>query len=74
MSDSFSVFGKVGTHECDVNNNGAIASQLNSNGDTDVFYSLGVDYLIDESWSVRGELERYEVQDMDYDVASVAVS
>jgi hypothetical protein len=74
VSDSFSVFGKVGTHEFDVNNNGAIASQLNSNGDTDVFYGLGVDYLIDESWSVRGELERYEVQDMDYDVASVAVS
>jgi hypothetical protein len=74
VSDSFSVFGKVGAHEWDVNDNGTIASQMNSNGDTDAFYGLGVDYVIDESWSVRGELERYEVQNLDYDVTSAAVS
>jgi OOP family OmpA-OmpF porin len=61
VSDSISVFGKIGAHEWDVNNNGAIASQLNNNCDTVAFYGLGVDYAIDESWSVRGELERYEV-------------
>ncbi|MFT7495939.1 MAG: OOP family OmpA-OmpF porin [Urechidicola sp.] len=74
VSDSISVFGKVGAHEWDVKDNGTIASQMNSNGDTDAFYGLGVDYVIDESWSVRGELERYEVQNLDYDVASAAVS
>ncbi len=74
VSEKISVFGKVGAHEWDVNNNGAIASQLNSNGDTDAFYGLGVDYAINESWRIRGELKRYEVQELDYDVASTALS
>ncbi len=74
LTSNFSLFGKVGAHDWDADATGSIASQLISDSDTDAFYGVGVNYDINSNWSVRGEVERYEVEDLDIDVISLGVS
>ena len=74
VSNSFSVFGKVGGHEWDADTTGGISGQASSSGDSDAFYGIGAEYRINQSISLRGEIERYEVEDIDVDVATVGIS
>ena len=53
---------------------GAISDRFSDDSDTDVFYGVGAEYLLTGSWSIRGELERYEVDDFDVDLVSVGVA
>ncbi len=74
VSNRFTLFGKVGGHDWDADTTGAVSGQISSDSDTDAFYGLGVEYSISQSISLRGELERYEVEDLDVDVATIGIS
>ena len=41
--------------------------------DTDIFFGAGVEYQISGPWSMRGDLTRYEVDDIDVDVAAIGL-
>lgn len=69
-----SLFGKIGVHEWDADASGTIVSQLNTDDGTDAFFGLGVDYAINDNWEIRGEIEQYEVDDLDVNVASIGFS
>ena len=73
VSSNVSLFGKVGIHDWDADSIGTIPSQLTKDNDTDAFYGVGLDYAVNERWSLRGEFERFEVDDLDIDVASIGV-
>ena len=73
-SDNVSWFGKIGIHYWDADTVGSISTPLSTNSDTDTFYGVGLDYVINDRWSLRGEIERYEVEDLDLNVGSVGVS
>jgi len=73
LSDSFSVFAKVGIHAWDADISGPIVSQFSDDSDSDVFFGGGLDYAINRRWTVRGEFERYVVDEFDYDVGSVGI-
>jgi len=73
VSTNFSIFGKVGGHEWDAETTGSSA-QVSSNSGTDVFYGVGLEYSINQLVSLRGEVERYEVDDLDVDVATLGIS
>ncbi len=74
VSTNFSIFGKVGGHEWDADTAGGVAGQVSSNSGNDVFYGVGLDYSINQVISLRGEVERYEVDDLDVDVATLGIS
>ena len=74
VSERFSLFGKLGVHAWDAEISGAIASRFSDDSDTDAFYGIGVEYALTDRWDIRGELERYEVDDVDLDVASIGIS
>ncbi len=74
VSPHVSLFGKAGVHDWDADTVGPISAQLRSNSDTDAFYGVGIEYTFDNRWAVRGEAERYEVEDLDVDVFSIGLS
>ena len=74
LSDQFSIFGKVGIHSWDADISGPIAGRFSDDSDEDVFYGIGLEYEFNQHWNIRGELERYEVDDFDLDVASVGIT
>jgi len=74
VSDSVSLFAKVGAHDWDAEANGPIATRLSDDSDSDVFYGVGVQYDLGFNLSLRGEVERYEVDDFDFDVATIGIS
>lgn len=73
INDAFSVFGKVGAHDWDAEVSGPFTAQLSDDSDGDVFYGIGAQYNFNERISVRAEIERYEVDDLDYDVATIGL-
>lgn len=73
LSSQVSLFGRFGIHDWDVDINGPISAQLTTASDTDTFYGVGLDYAVNDRWSVRGEIERIEVEDLDLDVVSIGV-
>ena len=74
LSDKVLIFGKIGIHAWDADISGPIEGQFNDDSDEDVFYGVGLAYELNAHWNIRGELERYEVDDFDLDVASVGLT
>ena len=74
VAERFSIFGKVGIHDWDVEVSGPVTSRFSDDSDTDAFYGIGVEYALSDLWDIRGEFERYEVDDFDLDVVSIGVS
>lgn len=76
VSAKFSLFGKVGIHDWDADTLGSTNTLISRSSDTDAFYGVGVGvgYSLTDSLSLRGELERYEIDDLDVDVVSVGIS
>ena len=74
VSENISLFGKVGIHEWDADAVGSAAALAGDDDGNDAFYGIGIEYDFSERWSVRGEIERYEVEDLDVDVASIGIS
>lgn len=76
VSDSFSLFGKLGMAlwEVDVTASGSgISSSSASDDGTDFFYGVGASYRFNQDWSVRGEYDMYNFDDGDVDMLSVNI-
>jgi len=73
LTAKLSAFAKVGAHDWDADATGSVVNQLSNDSDTDVFYGAGVRYAFSDNWTILGEVERYEVEDIDFDVASIGV-
>lgn len=74
LTKNFSILAKAGVHDWAVESSSLISAQLSEDSDSDAFYGVGVDYSLTDKWTIRGEVERYEIEDIDLDVASVGVS
>lgn len=70
-TDHLSIFAKAGAHDWDTQARGNITSLLSRDSDTDAFYGIGVKYELTDSLSLQAEAERYEVEEIDLDVASI---
>lgn len=73
VNQKISVFGKVGAHDWDAEVRGAFSNQSFNDSDTDAFYGLGVQYDFTNNITVRAEVERYEVEDIDFDTATIGI-
>jgi len=77
VSDKFSLFGKVGYANWDVDikvavdMEGEVFSESESEGDSDVFYGFGGKYRYSESIGLRLEWERFDLDGLDVDAISV---
>ena len=71
LTSNFSAFAKVGAHDWDVKAGGQFVNALSQDSDTDVFFGIGAKYKLTDALSLHAEAERFEVEDVDLDVASV---
>ena len=71
LSDNFDLFAKAGAYTWDVEASG-VAGTLDDDG-TDATYGVGARVGLNDNVALRAELERYEIDDYDVDVASVGV-
>ena len=71
LNDNFDLFAKAGAYNWDVEADG-IAGGLEDDG-TDATYGVGARLGLNDNVALRAELERYEVDDYDVDVASVGI-
>lgn len=69
LSDSLSVYGKIGIFSWDVEFEG-ISSAFDDSGE-DLLYGAGLKWSIDDRWSIFGE---YEGVDLDLDIIQIGVS
>lgn len=74
VTSKLEIFGKLGVQYWDADARGPIVQGLNDDSDTDAFYGIGVRYSITDSISIQAEAERYEIEDIDLDAASIGVS
>ncbi len=70
----FSAFGKIGVHDWDAKGTPLASLGLKDDSGTDAYYGVGVEYRLSNPWRLRGEVVRYDVDDIDVDVASFGLS
>ena len=68
LSDRFSVLGRVGAAYAQTRDNGSTNGLVNFSGnrsrnDTNVKYGVGLQYALTDALSLRGEFERYRIND-----------
>jgi len=73
FSRGFTGFGKVGAQRWDTDE---VVPGLTAGDDsgTDVMFGLGVDWAMAPQWSLRGEWQRFAVEDADVDVFTLGVA
>ena len=77
VSDKFSLFGKVGYADWDVDIKVAadidrdVFSESESEGDSDLFYGFGGKYRYSEAFSLNLEWERFDLDGLDVDAIYV---
>ena len=69
VNDSFAVYGKAGMHRWDADS--AIALLGGDDSGTDPTYGVGAQYRFTERLAVRAELNRFEMEDTEADVAQI---
>ena len=75
LNENFDLFAKAGAYNWDVETTGtsALAAGLDDDSGTDATYGVGARLGLNENVALRAELERYEIEDYDVDVASVGI-
>lgn len=73
LTQYVSIFAKAGTHDWDAEARGVFPGQSLRDSDTDAFYGAGVQYNFTDSITVRAEVERYEVEELDFDAATIGI-
>lgn len=76
LNDAFSIHGKLGMAfwEVDATVTGSgINSSTSSDDGFDLFYGVGVDYRINDGWSVRADYEIYNIEEGDADMLSASI-
>jgi OOP family OmpA-OmpF porin len=71
ITERFSAYAKAGVHRWDLDT--ALPGLTGSRDDnsTDPTYGIGVQYRFNDLFSLRGEYSRFEVDDLDLDLAQV---
>jgi OmpA-OmpF porin, OOP family len=72
FTEKFSGYAKAGVHSWDAETNVAGTSGPDDDG-TDPTYGLGLQYRFTDSVALRGEYSRFEMDDVDTDLAQVQV-
>ena len=79
ITEKFSVFGRIGANYAQARDSftGMVNSNPSERG-TNLKVGLGVEYAFNDAWAMRGELERYRINDAvgnkgDIDLASVGL-
>jgi OOP family OmpA-OmpF porin len=75
VSESFVVLGRLGAMQWDVDVTVHIGSDAGRAGDsgTDILYGFGVEYAMSATVGVRGEITRYNLDDVDLDLFSLSM-
>lgn len=69
VNAAFSLYGKAGLHRWDAN--AALALTNGEDSGTDPTYGFGAQYRFGERFALRAELSRFELDDVDVDVAQI---
>jgi len=70
LNEAFGIFGKVGFISWDAEG-GGVASGVDDDGN-DLTYGLGAEYMFSSQVGVRGEWERFDIDDEDADLLSIS--
>ncbi len=75
LSSAFSLFGKVGifSWEAEANDTTAGVPFAETTDGNDLFFGLGASYSFTRSFAVRGEWERFQLDDADVDLLSIGL-
>ena len=72
FTDKFSGYAKAGVHSWDADAWAADIGRFSDDG-TDPTYGLGLQYRFTDTFALRGEYSRFEMDDVDVDLAQVQV-
>lgn len=72
FTDKFSGYAKAGVHSWDADARAAGIGSASDDG-TDPTYGLGLQYRFTDTFALRGEYSRFEMEDVDVDLAQVQV-
>jgi OOP family OmpA-OmpF porin len=73
ITDKFSAYAKAGFSRWNLDTELPALTNTADDSGTDPTYGLGVQYKINDAVSLRGEYNRFEVEDIDLDVAQLQV-
>ena len=73
ITDKFSAYAKAGFSRWNLDTELPAVTGTQDDSGTDPTYGLGVQYNITDAVSLRGEYNRFEVEDIDLDVAQLQV-
>lgn len=73
ITDNFSAYAKAGFSRWNLDTELPALTNTADDSGTDPTYGLGVQYKINDAVSLRGEYNRFEVEDIDLDVAQLQV-
>ncbi|HJW47154.1 MAG TPA: outer membrane beta-barrel protein [Lysobacter sp.] len=73
ITDKFSAYAKAGVHRWNVDDELTGLIGKNDDSGTDPTYGLGAQYRLTDQVAIRGEYSRFEVEDLDVDLAQVQV-
>lgn len=78
VSDSFSIFGKLGLAKWDLDltaSGTGVGTSSTSEDGTDIFFGLVASYRFNKDWSIRGDFDKYKFGgDVDTDVDMLSVN
>lgn len=69
LNDEFAVYGRAGVHRWDADT--ALALLDGEDSGTDATYGVGAQYRFTERFALRAEVNRFEMEDTDLDVAQI---
>lgn len=72
FTENFSAYAKAGLHSWDADVSAAEIGRASDDG-TDPTYGLGLQYRFSDAFALRGEYSRFEMDDVDVDLAQVQV-
>ncbi|NLA68349.1 MAG: outer membrane beta-barrel protein [Gammaproteobacteria bacterium] len=72
FTDNFSAYAKAGFHSWDADVRAPEVGRASTDG-TDPTYGLGLQYRFNDAFALRGEYSRFEMDDVDVDLAQIQV-
>ena len=73
ITDKFSAYGKAGVHRWNLDNALPVLTGSTDDSGSDATYGVGVQYRFTDRIALRGEYSRFEIEDIDADLAQVQI-
>lgn len=73
FTDNFSGYAKAGVHDWDTDYSGPSSLRPGGADGTDPTYGLGLQYRFSDTIALRGEYSRFEMDDVDMDLAQIQI-